>query len=198
MLQPSIFHLLLSINQSPWMLKFICGNVQSYHFSPFPLRSICLCCMSFSFLFQLSFKIFFPPFHLIFCLKCNITWCPEGNTVMRRSGWLSDVVAWSLLAFLFFSRMLLLCWKMLMAAIKFVFHLQKIPSLINPLVMVAPSIQSKQEAAAKLLYEANLLKPVVATTQAVLQRQAEVWTNLWRTKNLLGNYYIFTDWDINW
>lgn len=83
---------------------------------------------------------------------------------------------------------------MLMAAIKFVFDLQKIPSLINPLVMGAPSIQSKQEAAAKLLHEVNLLKTVEATTQAVSQqRLAEVWTNLWRTKNFLGNYYIFTD-----
>lgn len=62
-----------------------------------------------------------------------------------------------------------------MAAIKFVFDLQKIPSLINSLVMGAPSIQSKQEAAVKLLYEVNLPKTVEATTQAViLQRQAEV------------------------
>lgn len=66
-----------------------------------------------------------------------------------------------------------------MAAIKFVFDLQKIPSLINPLVMGALSIQSKQEAAAKLLYEVNLLRTVEATTKAViLQRQAEVRSNL--------------------
>lgn len=64
---------------------------------------------------------------------------------------------------------------MLMAAIKFVFDLQKNPSLINPLVMGAPSIQSKQEAAARLLYEVNLLNTVEATTKAdILQRQAEV------------------------
>lgn len=62
-----------------------------------------------------------------------------------------------------------------MAAIKFVFDLQKNPSLINPLVMGAPSIQSKQEAAARLLYEVNLLNTVEAITKAdILQRQAEV------------------------
>ena len=61
-----------------------------------------------------------------------------------------------------------------MAAINFVFDLQKIPGLINPWLWWAPSIQSKQEAAAKLLYKVKLLKTVEATTQAViLQRKAE-------------------------
>lgn len=53
-----------------------------------------------------------------------------------------------------------------MAAIKFVFDLQKIPGCINPLAIVGTLHSSKQEETDKLLYDVKFMKTVEATTQA--------------------------------